>query len=211
MNDLTDGNDAVSDLKKILDLNQRDFENRCGGGEGSLDGLKSSLTAVNLAFSSFVVISQDAKSLLECKPINKIYTDFWHDGVCKQLPNTMFWMFITMLLVLVSGMIIISLRGALVPELLDDEPGDYYYSKNTERKLVKEKSMHQDSVHQSSVASGTSKVKDPEEPPQSIPDDKSAAGASVSSKATKSEDGEIEAEAKDKLKDDDGPPASVTL
>jgi hypothetical protein len=209
VNELTDGNQAVVDLKKVLELNQKDFENRCGGGDGSLDGLKSSLVAVNLAFSSFVMISQDARSLLECKPINKIYTDFWHDGVCKQLPNTMFWMFITMILVLVSGMITISLRGALVPELLDDEPDDYYYTKNTERKLVKEESMHQESVHQRSVASGTSKVKDPEEPPQSIPDDKSAAGASVSSRSKKSEDGEVEVEAKEKFRDDDidGPPA----
>jgi len=55
-------------------------------------------------------------------------------------------MFVTMLIVLFFGMIIISLRGALVPEVLDDEPDDYYYSKNSERRLIKEQSMHQESV-----------------------------------------------------------------
>jgi len=198
VNELTDGNQLVIDLQKVLELNQKDFESMCGGGDGSLDGLNSALVRVNLAFSSFVLISQDARSLLECEPINKIYADFFHDGVCEELPNTMFWMFITMLLVLFFGMITISLRGALVPELLDDEPDDYYYSKNTERKLVREESMHQASLHQASIESS----------PQSIPDDKSAAdAASVSSKAMKSEEGEVEVAALEEFKDDDGPPA----
>jgi len=128
VNDLEDGDQAVIDLRTLLEDNQKDFETRCGGAEGSLDGLKSSLTAIDNAFASFVSIGRDTRNLLECEPINQMYKDLYHEGVCRKMPNTMFWMFVTMLLVLFFGMIIISLRGALVPGVLDDEPDNYYYS-----------------------------------------------------------------------------------
>eukprot|EP01083_Nonionella_stella_P288318 981107_1 len=44
------------------------------------------------------------------------------------MPDTLYWMFITMMLVLVSGMAIFTLRGALLPSINDDEPDDLYYT-----------------------------------------------------------------------------------
>jgi len=64
----------------------------------------------------------------ECQPINQIYTDFFHEGVCKNLPSALYTMFITIVLVLVFGMVIFTLRGAMLPNILDDEQDDYYYT-----------------------------------------------------------------------------------
>lgn len=140
VNDLKDGRQAVIDLDIVLDQNQRQFEVQCGGEEGSLDPLKSSLSSVEIAFSSFIVAGEDTRNLLECGPIHELYKDFFHDGICRNLPNTLFWMFITMLLVMCFGLIILTFRGALVPSVENDEPEDYYYSKASERKLLRQQS-----------------------------------------------------------------------
>jgi hypothetical protein len=133
-NELKDGNQAVSDLRLLLDQNQAQWEQICGGAEGSLDGLKSNLGAVNLSFSSFIDVTDKCRDLIECSNINDIYTNLFHQGVCTELPNTQFWMLTTMILVLVFGMLLFTFRSALTPTLEDDEPEDYYYSKNTELK-----------------------------------------------------------------------------
>lgn len=144
VNDLIDGRQAVIDLGIVLGERQRQFEVQCGGEPGSLDPLVSSLTTVEVAFSSFIDAGIDTRNLLECQPIHALYTDFFHDGVCRNLPNTLFWMFMTMLLVVIFGLIILTFRGALVPTLENDEPEDYYYSKASERKLMRQQSSREE-------------------------------------------------------------------
>jgi hypothetical protein len=163
VNDLKDGRQAVIDLDIVLDQNQRQFEVQCGGEEGSLDPLKSSLSSVEVSFSSFITAGEDTRNLLECGPIHELYKDFFYDGVCRNLPNTLFWMFITMLLVMSFGLIILTFRGALVPSLEDDdEPEDYYYSKASERKLLRQQSSRGEEQNISDVEEETAPPQAPE-------------------------------------------------
>lgn len=128
VDDLKDGNQVVIDLKLILDDSQKEFETMCDGDEGSLDGFKSSLSSVSNALSLLIFAAEDARNLLECKPINSMYEDFFHEGVCTSLPDTLYWMFVTMMLVVTFGMLILTLRSALVPSLTENEPENHYYT-----------------------------------------------------------------------------------
>jgi len=138
LNQLMDGNQAVIDIMALLAEKQANFELQCGQAPGSLDGLRLGLVLVNDAFSGFIFAAEDARNLLECQPINELYKDFFHDGVCGRLPNTLNWMFATMILVLAFGMVIFTLRGAMVPSLTKEQPEDYYHSKESERGLTRE-------------------------------------------------------------------------
>lgn len=120
VNDLIEGRDAVNDLDFLLEISQSDFEILCGGEEGSLDAFRSSLSSVDVAFNSFVIAAEGARDLLQCEPMNEIYKDFMHKDVCDSLPITITWMFSTMLSVVVLGMTVFSLRGALLPPLPPD-------------------------------------------------------------------------------------------
>lgn len=136
--DLKDGNQAVIDLDSILEADQSYFEALCGGEDGSLDAFKSSLSTMSLVLSSFVFAAEDARNLLQCEPINALYKDFMHGDVCESLPNTTAWMFSTTLLVVVFGISVFTLRGALLPpiprdiekELESSELEDYEYNED---------------------------------------------------------------------------------
>jgi len=127
-NEMKDALQAVTDLKTILDSGITTFEVACDGEPGSLLPVSDALGTVQYTVVSFISITEQAVEFTECQPINQIYTDFFHEGVCKNLPSALYTMFITIVLVLVFGMVIFTLRGAMLPNILDDEQDDYYYT-----------------------------------------------------------------------------------
>ncbi len=113
--DLRDAGQEVTKLVKILETSQENFEQQCGGDKGSLDPLKLSLLALQNSFSTFA--TEDANSLLQCDRVNGIYVDFFEDGVCRNLPDALYWMFTTLSLIVAFGMVIFTLRSTMVPYL----------------------------------------------------------------------------------------------
>ncbi len=127
-NEMKDALQAVTDLKTMLDSGITTFEVACDGEPGSLLPVSDALGTIQYTVISFITITEQAVEFTECEPINQIYTDFFHQGVCRNLPSALYNMFITIVLVLVCGMVIFTLRGALLPNILDDEEDDYYYT-----------------------------------------------------------------------------------
>jgi len=146
VDNLKSGLEVADDLKVLLDNQITTFEAACGGEAGSLGPVSDAIGGFKYATISFVVIGENALRTAECEPINKIYTDFSHEGVCRNMPDTLYWMFITMMLVLVSGMAIFTLRGALLPSINDDEPDDYYYTATRRNKRRHAKAQDEEDV-----------------------------------------------------------------
>ena len=124
LGEVKDGKQAVVNLREVLEAEESNFQARCEGEEGSLNGLKSDLDSIDLAFSALILTAQDAVNLLECKPINDLYKDVFHVGICKNLPGSVHWMFVTNIIVVAFGMIIFTLRSALLPSLKENEIED---------------------------------------------------------------------------------------
>ncbi len=124
--DMKDAMDALAGLQSMIDSEIETLEIICGGDPGSLDPVSEALGKIQSTIMNFTSIIDEALSLVECKPINDIYTDFFHDGVCGNLPQALYAMFVSIVMVLVSGMGIFTLRGALLPNLKEVvEEGEY--------------------------------------------------------------------------------------
>ncbi len=115
---------AARDVNTIFTQNKPDFEDFCGGGEGSLDNLEVTLLATVEAVNELEAIATNTTELLLCEDINQIWIDLMHDAVCTSSPKALAYMFGTMVAIYVVGMFIFLFRGALVPEVMIDD-GDY--------------------------------------------------------------------------------------
>lgn len=129
---LGEARDAVRDLKDIIASDQPAFETACGGTAGSLDPVMLSLEAMKLASNGFLVIGADAQSLLSCKELNGIYLGLSHGAVCKYMPETLAWMFVTMSIILIAGMTLVTFRAALRPDVLTEDQRRYFFDDEEE-------------------------------------------------------------------------------
>lgn len=114
---------ASTDLKEIMLQDLSFFETACGGTTGSLDPILSAIDASKVALAQFILVGFDMQQLLSCEELNSIYIKLAHGSVCTYLPDTFAWMFCTMSIILLSGMILYTLRSALLPnkEIRDDK------------------------------------------------------------------------------------------
>ncbi len=93
-NEMKDALQAITDLKTFLDSGITTFEVACDGEPGSLLPVPD----VQYTVTSFISITEQAVEFTECEPINEIYTDFFHQGVCRNVPSALYKMFITIVL-----------------------------------------------------------------------------------------------------------------
>ncbi len=121
LTDLPEATQQVADLNTLLKENKEDFENVCGGEEGSLDTLEKTFDDSLKALSEIQEIGTNATNLLSCEPINKIWVDLMHNAVCTSSPYALSYMFGTMTAIYIVGMVIFLCRGALLPEVVELE------------------------------------------------------------------------------------------
>ena len=112
---LDEGHKAATDLQFLIENNKREFEQLCGGDEGSLDPLEVTIELVIEAFHDIIEIGDSATDALTCKDINSIWIDIVHDAVCTSAPSAFTWMFSSITAIYFSSIFIFMLRGALLP------------------------------------------------------------------------------------------------
>lgn len=113
---LEEGITVSSELKAIIANDIALFEMQCGGEPGSLMPVLTGLEGMKIALAAFTLIGYDAENLLACKGLNKIYRGLSHVSICSYMPETLAWMFCTMIIILFSGMTLFTLRAALLPD-----------------------------------------------------------------------------------------------
>jgi hypothetical protein len=120
---LEEGYVACNDFQLIMAADINTFEKACGGKPGSLEPITVALNGMQAATLSFTEIGYDAQELLACRKLNSIYIKLMHGSVCTHMPETLAWMFCTMCIILLSGMMLFTLRAALLPDKIvnDDE------------------------------------------------------------------------------------------
>jgi hypothetical protein len=125
---LEEGYVACNDFQLIMAADINTFEKACGGKPGSLEPITVALNGMQAATLSFTEIGYDAQELLACRKLNSIYIKLMHGSVCTHMPETLAWMFCTMCIILLSGMMLFTLRAALLPDKIvnDDEYSDSY-------------------------------------------------------------------------------------
>ncbi len=112
---VNEGTSAATEFQTLIELNQGEFENQCGGQAGSLDPLVETLSLAVDHFDDLLEIGDRTTDLLSCEGINSIWVDIVHDAVCTSAPCAFMWMFTSTMIVYVSGILIYFLRGALLP------------------------------------------------------------------------------------------------
>ena len=113
---LEEGITVSAELKTLVSDDIALFEMQCGGEPGSLMPILTALEAMKMALAAFALIGYDAQGLLACKGLNQIYLGLSHGSICSYMPETLAWMFCTMIIILFSGMTLFTLRAALLPD-----------------------------------------------------------------------------------------------
>ena len=109
---------STTQLQGLFAAQKQQLETVCGGGPGSFDSLESALVQSATTFDEVITIGSDAIDLLSCENINPIWVDIMHDAVCTDAPSALGWMFSSMLVIYIGGMLIFIFRGALLPTKL---------------------------------------------------------------------------------------------
>ena len=113
--DLNEGVEGIDDLRTLIDTDATAILDVCGVTQERLDDLGVLIDASYNAFADFVAMAEDNLDILECKAINDVFVDFYHDALCTSGPFSLMWIFATMMSVFVLGMAMILFRGALYP------------------------------------------------------------------------------------------------
>jgi len=113
---LEDAQGVCIDLQAVMNEDISTFEQACGGGPGDLDPVDTALAGMELSASSFLRIGYETQEVLSCENLNSIYIELAHGSMCTYLPQTLAWMFTTMSIILGSGMMLFTLRAALLPD-----------------------------------------------------------------------------------------------
>ncbi len=119
---LREGLDGISDLRTTITSKSTLMIQVCGQSQERLDELKSSFDDCYDAFDSLVDLCEKNLDILDCKPINDVFVDFYHDALCTSGPYAYMWIFATMMNVFVLGMVMILFRGALYPSIMNYDP-----------------------------------------------------------------------------------------
>ncbi len=112
---LQDGATIVKDFQSYIELEKENLPQICENGGESLDMIQTTSGVVSDALSRFELIAKDVRGILECQRINDIYIGLHHNLLCENLPNSLSWIFTTMLLAFVLGLVSFLMRGALLP------------------------------------------------------------------------------------------------
>ena len=94
----------------------------CGLEENQFSVIQLAVHDTEVIFKEIVEIVGEAEDALDCERINGIFVALSHDALCGSASTTLLWIFWTMSIVLVLGMLIILLRGSLLPPLPNSEP-----------------------------------------------------------------------------------------
>lgn len=106
---------------------------QCGINESRLVEIQTAVDETILAFSELESIVAQAQSVIECERINSVFDDIYHEAICDSAPTTFLWIFSTCFIVLILGMLIMLLRGALLPPVPAD--GGYEFMNRQTRSL----------------------------------------------------------------------------
>jgi hypothetical protein len=130
---LTSATNNMSGLQAfLLSSDSQTFSAQCGINESRLVEIQTAVDETISAFTELESIVVQAQSIIECERINGVFVDIYHEAVCDSAPTTFLWMFCTCFIVLLLGMLIFLLRGALIPAVPVD--GGYeYMNKRSER------------------------------------------------------------------------------
>ena len=113
--DLNEGVEGIDDLRTLIDTDATAILDICGITQERLDDLGVLIDESYNAFADFVAMAENNLDILECKAINDVFVDFYHDALCTSGPFSLMWIFATMMSVFVLGMAMILFRGALYP------------------------------------------------------------------------------------------------
>ena len=116
---LRDGLDGISSLRTDIDSNSDLMIQLCGQSQASLDELKASFDDCYDAFDDLVGLCEKNLDILDCKPVNDVFVDFYHNALCTSGPYAYMWIFATMMNVYVLGMVMLLFRGALYPSIVN--------------------------------------------------------------------------------------------
>lgn len=117
---VSDLGQAVESIDVVMAMIQKEPENikaTCKISQERLDGLADIVEESRNAFSYLSSVASEAVTILECKPINDIFISFYHDALCTSGPQSLMWIFATLMTVTILGMLSFLTRGALLPSI----------------------------------------------------------------------------------------------
>lgn len=91
----------------------------------SMDQTFYSLQMIANVTETLIPIAQSAEDAIYCPTVNKYYRTISHDVLCTRIPIAFGWIFWTVVLYVIFGMILITFRGALFPSI-EDAPFNQY-------------------------------------------------------------------------------------
>lgn len=148
----------AEELQTIFLSNKLDYELLCGE---PLNRLEVSLELAIDAFHELLEIGQDTVSLLICEDINQIYVDVMHDAMCTSAPTVLGWIFSSMISIYAGGMLIIILRGALLPTESESNDGTLPMVAQDNKVFLQEDDRKSNRVYSPSSAKGEDALRSP--------------------------------------------------
>lgn len=106
---------SIDTLIRTLDGNLGYVQQECGTDELTTFLILSKSMKKNLDLLKSTV--DDLLMLVNCEDINKMYTNAVHDAGCTKAPAAMSWVYGSLMVISVCGMIIITLRAAYLPSI----------------------------------------------------------------------------------------------
>ena len=175
--DLNEGVEGIDDLRTLIDTDATAILDVCGVTQERLDDLGVLIDASYNAFADFVAMAENNLDILECKAINDVFVDFYHDALCTSGPFSLMWIFATMMSVFVLGMAMILFRGALYPSnvtydasveeeeeesntMKDPVEGAHAYDTDNDSSKTDETSQMQESLREASVRDEASQMQE---------------------------------------------------
>lgn len=103
---------SMESLKNMIEnVTIPELERICGA-IGAFDSFYLYLDRLNDNFVGMISSLSTITDILSCETMNGIYTDAVHEAACTDIPSSMLWSFISLLIVSVLGMIMITLRSS---------------------------------------------------------------------------------------------------
>lgn len=117
---VSDLGQATETLNVVMTMIQKEPDNikaTCGISQERLDGLAKIVEESRNSFSYLNELASETVNILECKPINDIFKSFYHDALCSSGPQSLLWIFATLMIVTILGMLTFLNRGAMLPSI----------------------------------------------------------------------------------------------
>ncbi|GFH58897.1 hypothetical protein CTEN210_15373 [Chaetoceros tenuissimus] len=117
---VSDLGQATESLNVVMTMIQKEPDNikaTCGISQERLDGLAKIVKDSQNSFSYLSELARETVTILECKPINDIFLSFYHDALCTNGPQSLMWIFATLMIVTILGMLTFLNRGAMLPSI----------------------------------------------------------------------------------------------